>query len=174
MKTRPLSRARTIACGLALLGSGAFGCDQQVDALGISEQGLTTTYPNADVCPVAPTDAMQSYDQFGDTAALAVCNDVPAGTICSYDVRDGEGAYIGWAAYVCGCAIEGKWKNVGTVNSGYACPDVAPVAGAACEPLPNNEPCPYYPDQQAYCVAGAWKYYESPRYPCDLLGSIAP
>jgi hypothetical protein len=175
MKTRPLSVARTLACGLALLGSVAFGCDANVDALGSSGMELSMAYPNPDECPAAPTAAMTSVDHLGDLTELGACEDVPAGTFCAYDVRNTDGAYTGWAAYVCGCTVEGNWKNVGTANSGYACPDLPPVEGAACDPLPGNEPCPYYPDQQAYCMGGAWTYLEaSPRYPCDLLGTIAP
>jgi len=173
MKTRPLSLARRIACGLALLGSFAFGCDAKIDALGSSELGLSTSYPNPDVCPEAPSEAMRSADELGDLTELAACSDVPPGTICAYDVRSSDGDYNGWLAYVCGCKVEGNWKNVGTAIEGYACPDPAPVAGAPCDALPG--PCPYYPDQQAYCVDGAWKYYEAgPRYLCDALGIIAP
>jgi hypothetical protein len=174
MKTRPLSGSWAIACGLVALGSVAFGCDASVDALGSSELGISTIYPNPDVCPDAPTEAMTSVDELGDLTELAACGDVPQGTICAYDVRDAEGAYNGWAAYVCGCSVEGNWKNVGTTNPGYACPDLAPEPGAACDsPLPG--PCAYYPDKQAYCVDGTWKYYEpSPRYPCSVLGSIVP
>ncbi|HKO92091.1 MAG TPA: hypothetical protein VJU61_13100 [Polyangiaceae bacterium] len=175
MKTRQLSAARALACGLALLGSVAFGCDARVDALGTSETELSTIYPNAEVCPEAPTEAMKSVDRFGDLTELGVCNDVPAGTLCGYDVRNADGAYTGWATYVCGCSVEGNWKNVGSANSGYACPDLAPLEGAPCEPLPSNESCPYFPDQQAFCVGGLWHYYEpTPRYPCDLLGVIVP
>ena len=175
MKTRPLSEARTLVGGLALLGSVAFGCDARVNALGTSETELSTTYPNPDVCPDAPTEAMQSVDRLGDLTELGGCSDVPAGTLCGYDVRSPDGAYHGWSAYVCGCTVEGNWKNVGSVNSGYPCPDLAPLEGAPCDPVPNNESCPYYPDQQAFCVGSAWHYYEpSPRYPCELLGTIAP
>ena len=175
MKTRQLSVGRTIAYGVAALGGVAFGCDARIDALGSAGSELSTVYPNPDVCPEAPTEAMTSVDRLGDLTELADCSDVPAGTTCGYDVRNTDDAYMGWSAYVCGCTVEGNWKNVGTANSGYACPDLAPLEGAACEPLPQNEPCPYYPDQLAFCVSGAWRYYEpGPRYPCDLLGTIAP
>jgi hypothetical protein len=175
MKTRQLSVARTLACGLLVQGGVAFGCDARVDALGESESELSTPYPNPDICPDAPTDVMRNADKFADIEKMSACNDVPAGTICGYDVRNADGAYTGWAAYVCGCDVESNWKNVGTANSGYACPDLAPLEGAPCEPLPNNENCSYYPNQFADCLGGTWHYSgEGPRYRCDLLGVIVP
>lgn len=172
MRTRTLSASATFGCGLALLGSVALGCDAPVHALGSSEQGLSTEYPNPSVCPEAPTEAMLSYDSGGDFSASSTCSDVPAGTICAYDVRDVDGAYNGWAGYVCGCTVEGHWKNVGTNTGGVACPELAPDEGAACDPVPGS--CPYYPDHFAVCTAAGWHYEPGPRYPCDLLGKIVP
>jgi hypothetical protein len=168
MKTRQISPARMSACGLALLGSVAAACDASVDALGSSGSELSTIYPNAEECPAEPTEEMTNNDEFGDVTELDRCTGVTPGTVCAYDVRDSSDGYQGWAAYVCGCTVQGKWKSVGTTIEGYACPDRAPPSGAPCDALPG--PCPYYPNQQAYCVDGAWQYYEpGPRYPCPEL-----
>jgi hypothetical protein len=172
MKTRQLSGSCALARVLVLLVS-AVGCDASVDALGSSTQEISTIYPNPDECPEAPTEAMTADDKFGDLSELAACPGTPPGTVCAYDVRDTNGAYDGWAAYVCGCTVENHWKDIGTTITGYECPDLAPAPGAPCEALPG--PCPYYPNLQASCIDGAWLYYEpGPRYPCDALGVILP
>jgi hypothetical protein len=106
--------------------------------------------------------------------SLRSCSDFPLGTLCGYAARGTGGAYIGWAAYVCGCNdVEPLWQNVGGTTNDQACPEDAPIEGAACDSaLP--EPCPYYPDQQASCVAGVWKYETTPRWACEMLGRSAP
>lgn len=167
MKTRQLSASGIIAGGLALLGGFTFGCEARVHALGTSQQELGTVYPpNPAACPESPTQAMLSYDSGGALSASSVCSDVPAGTTCAYELRDSDGGYSGWAEYVCGCSVEGHWQNIGTHIEGWACPDQAPVEGAACDPAQLE--CPYYPNQFAVCVQGAWQIETGPRTQCDL------
>lgn len=171
MKTRQRSAARIILCGLAAFGSTAIGCDARIDALGSSELELSSRYPNPEVCPDAPTAAMTSNET---NLSLRSCSDFPVGTVCAYDVRNADGDYDGWAAYVCGCRdVEPLWENVGSVTDGYACPEDAPLAGAACDSS-SPGPCPYYPDQRASCIAGAWTYETTPRFACERLGNVVP
>ena len=174
MKMVQCSTARRIVCGLAL-AAGIIACDERVDALGVAEMGISSgRYPdNSEQCPEAPTAAMTSVDQAAPTPEQSSCADVPVGTFCAYDVKDAEGAYQGWAGYVCSCrdGAEGLWYNIGTAIQGFACPEEPPVAGSVCSAA---GPCPYYPNRQAECLGGIWTYTEMPRFYCDVLGVVLP
>jgi hypothetical protein len=140
--------------------SAVIGCEQDVDAIGFAaaeQELLSKEIENPEVCPEAPDDAMLQAD---DYLPGAVCNDVPDGTLCAYNIANG------WAGYVCGCHTENVWHRTGTsgppeLASPGGCPDGIPVDGTLCQEgdVPIG-PCLYYPNLFVSCDSGLWQVWK--------------